>query len=143
MNAEEMLSWTIEEIIDYCKVTESVNDDDGASSALMTPSSPYQSFDDDEKLWLSKSERIKTDLFHGIRIPRSPSTPSKSFPLETKGKRTIQTRVVFNKKYGCNVSKDSMLCREWEAVPTLAGKDPTLADYKAPPKNKYGHEKVN
>lgn len=142
MNAEEMLSWNFEEILDYCKVTEHADCDDEASDTMLTPPSPEQSFDD-EKMWLSKSERIKTDLYHGIRIPRSSTTPTNSFGLETRGKRIIKTRVVFNKKYGCHVSKESMLCGEWEAVPTRAGKDPSLAGYKAPPRNKFSHEKVN
>jgi superfamily II DNA/RNA helicase len=142
MNAEQMLHWNFEDILDYCSVTKLAENDDEASNMLMTPSSPQECFDD-EKMWLSKSERIKTDFFHGIRIPRSPTTPTRQFHIETEGKRISKTRVIFNREHGYHVSKESMLCGEWEAVPTLAGKEPSLADYKAPPKSKFIHEKVN
>lgn len=141
MNADQMIKWSFEEILDHCAVTESTENDEEGSNTLATPSSPQESFND-EKSWLSKSERIKTDFFHGIRLPRSPTTPTKEFHLETKGKRIVKTRVVFNREYGCHISKESMLCDEWEAVPTLAGKDPRLVDYKAPPNSKFSHEKV-
>ena len=44
---------------------------------------------------------------------------------------------------GFAISKESMHCADWEAVPTLAGKDPRLAEPKREKKPQIDNQEVS
>jgi SWI/SNF-related matrix-associated actin-dependent regulator of chromatin subfamily A member 5 len=86
-----------------------------------------------EKKWLSEMEKVESSVFEGKKLARE------------KGKLMANNRDVAaewnraDRRIGKNttvmvdgfaISKESMNCGDWEAVPTMAGKDPRLADPK-------------
>lgn len=98
----------------------------------------------DEKAWLDRIERIKTDIFNGSKV----NTSSRSFNIyveETKAdlirahRRIGKNRVVRIRGY--QVSKQSLGCKPGEAVSSLVNSTPS--DDKTNKKPKLVHEKVS
>lgn len=121
----EMLSWdwdtTLEKCKDKCSDLNASEESQGSSTST----------DEDEKAWLSKVEHVETAIFDGKKYAKSqPAHVQEDIFVEysradrRKGKNTT---VMLD---GYAVSKESMQCGDWEAVPTYAGKDPRLAEPK-------------
>ncbi|KAL1642624.1 hypothetical protein SLS58_005395 [Diplodia intermedia] len=115
IDVTEMLSWDLDTVLEKCRDK---------------PSDPQIGEDPtiDEQKWLSSMEKVETAVLDGRRIQRNPDADHFSVPLDlNKGdRRKGKNTTVMVGSYA--VSKQSMGCAEWEAIPTLAGKDPRLAD---------------
>ncbi|KKY13165.1 putative iswi chromatin-remodeling complex atpase isw2 [Diplodia seriata] len=115
IDVTEMLSWDLDTVLEKCRDK---------------PSDPQIGEDPtvDEQKWLSSMEKVETAVLDGRRIQRNPDADHFSVPLNLdKGdRRKGKNTTVMVGSYA--VSKQSMGCAEWEAIPTLAGKDPRLAD---------------
>ena len=87
--------------------------------------------EEEENKWLSQMEHVESRVFQGKQYTREKeisgySDIKQEWAREERRKGKNTTVMVD----GFAISKESMLCGEWEAVPTLAGKDPRLAEPK-------------
>ncbi|KAH7130402.1 SNF2 family N-terminal domain-containing protein [Dendryphion nanum] len=131
INATEMLSWDLDTMLQKCRDQPS------------DPQSNLDTTDIDEAKWLSTMERVECAVFDGKRYQRSfddrnaaENILPKSITREDRRRGKNMTVMVD----GFAVSKESISCAEWEAVPTLAGKDPRLANPKREKKVQHAHE---
>jgi SWI/SNF-related matrix-associated actin-dependent regulator of chromatin subfamily A member 5 len=124
VDVTEMLSWDWQTILEKCK------DNPADSHASEQKGGGIEVGEEEEKKWLMAMERVESYVFNGKRYAKGQPVTTETIKQEwdrqerRKGKNTT---VMVD---GYAVSKESMLCKEWEAVPTLAGKDPRLADIK-------------
>ena len=100
--------------------------------------------EEDEQKWLSKMEHVETQVFQGKKLMKQKGG-RESMPLPSDATREDRrlgknTTVMVN---GFAISKQSMQCGDWEAVPTMAGKDPRLADPKREKKAKITNQEVS
>ena len=120
IDVTEMLTWDIDTILEKCKDKTAETNTTTADAVI------------DEEKWLSAMEKVETAVFDGKRYMKKLEKEETNGVLpddvlredRRKGKNTT---VMVD---GFAVSKISMQCEDWEAVPTLAGKDPRLADVK-------------
>ena len=124
IDINEMLGWDWPTMLEKCTNKPL---DTQSSVSLSNPSTK----EEDEKKWLSRMEQVESRVFQGKRYTKEKNIETwadiqKDWSKEErrKGKNTT---VMVN---GFAISKESMLCGAWEAVPTLAGKDPRLAELK-------------
>jgi SWI/SNF-related matrix-associated actin-dependent regulator of chromatin subfamily A member 5 len=85
-----------------------------------------------ERKWLTEMERVEASVFDGKKLARNQrSNTNRDISQEffDRADRRVgkNTTVMVD---GFAISKESMNCGEWEAVPTFAGKDPRLAEPK-------------
>jgi SWI/SNF-related matrix-associated actin-dependent regulator of chromatin subfamily A member 5 len=84
-----------------------------------------------ERKWLSEMERVEASLFEGKKLTKAMKGSNRDIAQEfyNKENRRIgkNTTVMVD---GFAISKESMNCAWGEAVPTMAGKDPRLAEPK-------------
>lgn len=134
IDVKEMASWDLETMMAKCRDTPA----DVVSSEMSEV---------DEDKWLSVMERVECAVFDGKRHQRKLAD---SFKANTstanilpdnitredrrKGKNTT---VMVN---GYAVNKESMNCGDWEAVPTMAGKDARLAEPVREKRREFHHE---
>jgi SWI/SNF-related matrix-associated actin-dependent regulator of chromatin subfamily A member 5 len=134
IDATEMVSWDLETMMEKCR--------DKPADATLTEA--MQSEADEEK-WLSVIERVECAVFDGKRHQRQldskTAAASKHILPDTitredrrKGKNTT---VLVD---GYAISKESMNCGDWEAVPTMAGKDPRLSEPVREKRREFSHE---
>jgi SNF2 family DNA or RNA helicase len=134
IDATEMVSWDLETMMEKCR--------DKPADAIV--SEAIQSEAEEEK-WLSVMERVECAVFDGKRYQRQldekAKTASANILPDTitredrrKGKNTT---VMVD---GFAISKESMNCGAWEAVPTMAGKDPRLAEPVRDKRREFNHE---
>lgn len=134
---EDILSWGWDKIVERFK--------DGKTDGEEEKNREnFQTTEDEEKEWLERLEKIETSIFNGVKIPRSPGKkPIEedffSF-LDPAARRIGKNRTVLIA--GCNIGKESLECKEDEAVPTMAGKDPSLAGRKREKRPTFRHQKV-
>ena len=87
--------------------------------------------EEDERKWLSQMEHVEARVFQGKQYTREKDIGGygdiKQEWARVERREGKNTTVMVD---GFAISKESMLCGEWEAVPTLAGKDPRLAEPK-------------
>lgn len=123
IDTSEMIAWDIDTMIPKChsRTVDIAEGKDGYTNM-------------DEETWLSSMERMEYAIFDGKRYQRQLDKDAKA----TSSCRNILSEDVSRAdrrrgKYittmvdGYAVDKISMNCSEWEAVPTLAGKDTRLA----------------
>ncbi|QDS73472.1 hypothetical protein FKW77_009015 [Venturia effusa] len=117
IDLEEMASWDMATLLQNTQ-DKSAEGLDGGEDA-------------DEDKWLSTMEKVECAVFDGQRFERKGKQEKESLILQgvsredrRKGKNTT---VMVD---GYAVSKDTVGNSQWEAVATLAGKDPRLADPK-------------
>lgn len=131
INVTEMLSWELDTMLNKCRDK---------------PADPHQSSDNsgevDEEKWLSVMERVETAVFAGKRYQRKLATKPQKGAADTKNildtpRKRKEMTVVMD---GFAVSKESTLCADWEAVPTMTGKDPRLANPVRDKRHEYTHE---
>jgi SWI/SNF-related matrix-associated actin-dependent regulator of chromatin subfamily A member 5 len=119
IDATEMVSWDLDTMMEKCRDKPA----DATSSAMQS--------DADEEKWLSVMERVECAVLDGKRYQRQldiqTSTSNILPPTISRSDRRIgkNTTVMLD---GFAINKESLNCGAWEAVPTLAGKDPRLAD---------------
>ena len=132
IDVTEMLSWDLDTMMQKCRDK---------------PADPHVNPDIaevDEEKWLSVMERVECAVFDGKRYQRQLDKGEKSagniLPDSVtredrrKGKNTT---VMID---GFAINKESLNCADWEAVPTLAGKDPRLTEPKREKRREYAHE---
>ncbi len=100
--------------------------------------------EEDEKRWLSQIEQVESRMFQGkkhskIRESNGFDGIAQEWSREDRrvGKNTT---VIID---GHVVSKESANCADWEAVPTMAGKDPRLAESKREKKPEVVNQEVS
>ena len=119
----EMLSWDMGTILDKCR--------DKTSDVLPEGDEPTGSIPEaDEKEWLAVMERVECAVFEGKTVHRQIKQESTVLPdnITREDRRTGKNTTVMVDGYA--VSKESMQCGDWEAVPTFAGKNPRLVEPK-------------
>lgn len=137
LDVTDMLNWDWTTMLEKCKepadihVSEQVHRDASVK-------------DEDEKKWLSRLEMVESRVFQGKTYTKSKDLGSygdisREWAREERrvGKNTT---VMVD---GFAVSKESMRCGDWEAVPTLAGKDPRLAEPKRDKKPAIVNQEVS
>ena len=133
IDINEMLSWDWATILEKCK--------DKAADAMVTEmtGAKVESAEEAEKNWLAQMEQVESRVFDGKNYARERATYSdiqQDWASREERRVDKNTTVMID---GFAVSKESMRCGDWEAVPTMAGKDPRLAEVKrakkAPMKN--------
>ncbi|OSS44062.1 hypothetical protein B5807_11187 [Epicoccum nigrum] len=133
IDVTEMLSWDLPTMMEKCR--DKPADETNASDALQTEA--------DEEKWLSVMERVECAVFDGKRFQRhrdKASDAANILPNEITRedrRRGKNTTVMVD---GFAISKESMNCGDWEAVPTYAGKDPRLADPVREKRREITHE---
>lgn len=96
-----------------------------------------------EKKWLSEMEKVESYVFEGKRLERKlragTSTKDIAGEWNNRADRRVgkETTVLID---GFAINKESMLCKDWEAVPTMAGKDPRLAEPKRAKKAEINYQ---
>ncbi|KAH6614340.1 ISWI chromatin-remodeling complex ATPase ISW2 [Boeremia exigua] len=134
IDVTEMLSWDLSTMLEKCR---------DKRADTITASGAQDSEVDEEK-WLSVMERVECAVFDGKRFQRKndkgKATAANILPAEVTRedrRRGKNTTVMVD---GFAISKESMNCGDWEAVPTFAGKDPRLADPVREKKREVAHE---
>lgn len=86
--------------------------------------------EDEERKWLTEMERVESSIFEGKKFTKRNVTNRdiKEEYLDHAARRVGKNTTVMQD--GFAISKESMNCGDWEAVPTMAGKDPRLAEPK-------------
>ena len=124
LDINEMLGWDWETTIDKCR-------DKPADLQIAKETIGKDVKDDDEKSWLAQMEMVKSRVFQGKNFAKAKDTSSYGDIAQewTREQRRVgrNTTVMVD---GYAINKESMNCGDWEAVPTLAGKDPRLAEPK-------------
>ena len=122
IDVNEMLNWDWETTLEKCKDKPSdihISEDTKVVDEVK---------EEDEKAWLAQMEQVESRIFQGRKFAKLKITDSfgdigdATREDRRKGKNTT---VMVD---GFAVSKESLLCAQWEAIPTLAGKDPRLAE---------------
>ncbi|KAF1924261.1 ISWI chromatin-remodeling complex ATPase ISW2 [Didymella exigua CBS 183.55] len=135
IDVTEMLSWDLPTMMAKCR------DKPADETHTIDPQHPEA----DEEKWLSVMERVECAVFDGKRFQRQKEDQSNaaaanilpdSITREDR-RRGKNTTVMVD---GFAVSKESMNCGDWEAVPTFAGKDASLADPVKEKKREISHE---
>ena len=124
LDVNEMLGWNWPTMLDKCK-------DRPADVHVSEQLQVDKVKEEDEKNWLSQMEQVESRVFQGRRYTKEKDLGnygdiSKDWVREERRKGKNTTVMVD----GYAVSKESMSCGDWEAVPTMAGKDPRLAEPK-------------
>ena len=125
LDVDEMLSWDWPTMLEKCKDKPAdihVSEQTQASTVVK---------EDDEKKWLSQMEQVESRVFQGKKWSKEKAIGGygdiqQEWSREERRKGKNTTVMVD----GFAISKESMRCGDWEAVPTMAGKDPRLAEPK-------------
>lgn len=140
LDVNEVINWDWATMLEKCKdkpadtqVAEQTNTNTDASSK-----------EADEKNWLSQMELVESRVFQGKTYTKAKELGSygdisREWAREERrvGKNTT---VMVD---GFAINKESMSCGDWEAVPTLAGKDPRLAEPKREKKPDVVNQEVS
>ncbi len=124
INVDEMVGWDWETMLDKCK-------DKPADVIVSRETQPgTQVKEDDEQKWLSQMEHVETFVFGGKKYSseKDESAFHQIQQLDRTARRVGKNTTVMVD--GFAISKESLSCGDWEAVPTMAGKDPRLAEIK-------------
>ncbi|KAF1993674.1 hypothetical protein P154DRAFT_625278 [Amniculicola lignicola CBS 123094] len=131
INVTEMLSWDLQTMLQKCrdKPTDPHVNAEGSTEV-------------DEEKWLSAMERVECAVFDGKRYQRKldDGTSKANILVDVTRKDRRKGKHTTVMVDGYEVSKESMGCKDWEAVPTMAGKDPRLADVKRDKRPDILHE---
>lgn len=132
IDVTEMLSWDLDTMLQKCR--------DKPADAFQKPGA--DSTEVDEQKWLSVIERVETAVFDGKRYQRKleKAGPKGVTDISNIREDRRQRKAMTVMVDGYEVSKESLDCAEWEAVPTMAGKDPRLANAVREKRHEYLHE---
>lgn len=127
IDVSEMLNWDWDTMLEKCKDKPA---DIHVSKNMSTPEDA-QVKEEEEKNWLSQMELVESHVFQGKKYVKAKEIASYGNISEewARKQRRIgkNTTVIVD---GFAVNKESMLCGDWEAVSTFAGKDPRLSEAK-------------
>jgi SWI/SNF-related matrix-associated actin-dependent regulator of chromatin subfamily A member 5 len=124
VDAAEMLKWDWSTTLENCK--------DKPLDSMV------QDEQVDEQAWLNTMERVECAVFEGRKHHKELTTKLKAEVLNRADRREGKnTTVMMN---GFMINKESLRCADWEAVPTLAGKDPRLAEPKRAKRRAVEHQ---
>jgi len=138
LDVNDMLNWDWATMLDKCKdkPADFHVSEQGRGDAMFK--------EEDEKKWLSQLEMVESRVFQGKKYTKSKDLGSYGDISRewTREERRVgkNTTVMVD---GFAISKESMLCGDWEAVPTLAGKDPRLAEPKREKKAAITNQEVS
>ena len=136
MNASDMMNMEYGTMIEKLKASLADEDAAGEDRGTFGP--------EEEKAWLSKIEQISSRSFEGKEYQKDKdedvlmTDTNASQPLDRADRRKGKATTVMIDGYA--VSKYSIGCAEDEAVPTLAGKNASLAYQKRAERAKFSHE---
>lgn len=122
LDINEMVSWDFQTMLTKCQ-------DKPADARVSEPSQedvPME--EEDEKRWLAQIEQVEARVFQGKKHKKAKENREIAQEWDRAERRVGKNTTVLVD--GFAVSKESMTCGDWEAVPTLAGKDPSLAELK-------------
>jgi SWI/SNF-related matrix-associated actin-dependent regulator of chromatin subfamily A member 5 len=83
-----------------------------------------------ERKWLTEMERVEASVFAGKQLNRAKPTSNRDIAQEfnrVDRRKDKNTTVMVD---GFAISKESMNCKQWEAVPTIGDKNPIFAEQK-------------
>ncbi|KAL8831090.1 MAG: hypothetical protein Q9170_005440 [Blastenia crenularia] len=124
IDINDMLQWDWPTMLENCKDKPAdaiVAKDTGVAVAVK---------EDEEQKWLEQVEHVHSRVFQGKKYAKEKEDyNSIAEDWSTRADRRVgkETTVMVD---GFAISKQSISCGVWEAVPTLAGKDPRLAEPK-------------
>ncbi|KAL8850024.1 MAG: hypothetical protein Q9221_005041 [Calogaya cf. arnoldii] len=123
LDVNQMLQWDWAAMLENCKDKPAdaiVAKDTGAASEVK---------EEDERKWLEQVEQVQSRVFEGKKYLKQKDDYSSIAQEWSRADRRVgkETTVMVD---GFAISKQSMSCGDWEAVPTMAGKDPRLAEPK-------------
>ena len=137
LNVNEMLSWDFSTMLQKCKDQPADIHVSEQTQADVTVK------EEDEKEWLAQIEQVEARVFDGkkhtkVRDSNGYDGIAQEWSREERriGKNTT---VIID---GHVVSKESANCADWEAVPTMAGKDARLAEPKREKKPEVVNQEV-
>lgn len=133
INIHEMLSWDLDTMMNMCR-------DKPADPHINADAATTEV---DEAKWLSVMERVECAVFEGKRIQKQKAKESALSNILPDSIRREDRRKGKNTTVevdGFAINKESMNCAQWEAVPTLAGKDSRLAEPKREKRPEITHE---
>src|SRR4051812_11589325 len=102
--------------------------DQPADISIKRDITDVNSDEEEERKWLTEMERVESSVLDGKKLARGAKATNREIAeefLNHSERRVGKNTTVLQD--GFAVSKQSMNCGDWEAVPTLAGKDPRLA----------------
>ena len=140
LDVNDMLNWDWETMLEKCKDKPA----DIHISDEVREHGDAQAKEEDEKKWLSQMEMVESHVFQGKKYTKAKELGSYgdiSQEWEREQRRVGKNTTVMVD--GFAVNKESMLCGDWEAVPTLAGKDPRLAEVKRKKKPQVVNQEVS
>ncbi len=138
LSVDDMLGWDWETTLEKCK--------DKPADVLVAEQTQVKPEvgEQEEQKWLSKMEQVESYVFNGKKYAKDQKIGSNSDIKEewsrAERRQGKNTTVMVD---GFAISKESMQCGNWEAVPTLAGKDPRLADVKRAKKAAINNQEVS
>ncbi|KAI4114708.1 MAG: hypothetical protein LQ345_004563 [Seirophora villosa] len=122
LDVHDMLRWDWATMLEKCRPADAmVAKDAGLNSSVK---------EEDENKWLQQVEKVHSRVFQGKQyLKQKDDSNSIAGDWISRADRRVgkETTVMVN---GFAINKQSMSCGDWEAVPTLAGKDPRLAEPK-------------
>jgi SWI/SNF-related matrix-associated actin-dependent regulator of chromatin subfamily A member 5 len=124
IDVSDMLSWDWETTVAKCK------DQPADISVKKDIVQDAKLDEEEERRWLTEMERVESSIFDGKKLTKT-AVSNKEIAhefLDHAARRVGKNTTVMVD--GFAISKESMNCGEWEAVPTMAGKDPRLAEPK-------------
>ncbi|KAL8872769.1 MAG: hypothetical protein Q9174_001660 [Haloplaca sp. 1 TL-2023] len=133
LDINDMLQWDWPTMLSRCKDTPADSQIAKDTGALTNAS------DEDEKAWLAQVEQVHSRVFEGKKYSKQ-KDDNRSIANEwSRADRRVgkQTTVMVD---GFAISKESMSCGNWEAVPTLAGKNTSLATPKRAKKDPINNQ---
>ena len=136
LDVNEMLGWDWPTVLEKCK-------DQPADIHLPGLQTGATVKEEDERNWLSQVEQVESRIFQGKKHSKVKQTSSLTVIADewSREQRRVgkNTTVIID---GHVVSKESTRCADWEAVPTMAGKDPRLAEPKREKKAEIINQEV-
>ncbi|KAF4632324.1 hypothetical protein G7Y89_g5801 [Cudoniella acicularis] len=124
IDVNEMLSWDWETTVLKCK-------DQPADINVKKDAIPNAKIDEEaERKWLTEMERVESSVFGGKKLAKSKYSSNKDIAEEfNRAQRRVDknTTVMVD---GFAISKESMNCKQWEAVPTIGDKNPIFKEQK-------------
>ncbi|KAF3941817.1 hypothetical protein ABW19_dt0207870 [Dactylella cylindrospora] len=128
IDPKDMMGWDWETMLEKCK-NYTVVDHDGENAEEDENAKAAR-----EQEWLNTIEKVETRVFEGKKMGKDEiekQTKANSEGLSRSDRREGKNRTVLVDGY--EVLKETIGNEQWEAVATMAGKDPRLKD---PPKRK-------
>ena len=115
VDVTEMLNWDWQTTLEKCK--------DNLVDAHVTSDAE----DVDEQSWLNSMEKVECAVFEGKKHQKAiEKATQQAVDLNRSDRRLGKNTTVMIGGFAIN--KKSLNCADWEAVPTMAGKDPRLAE---------------